>query len=61
MIPNRIASLIYINFYYLERFRVQSNTNERGLSDRFEVIYMSDDVMGVFFFINFYGLGTWNS
>jgi hypothetical protein len=32
MIPNLIASLIYINFDWLKRFRVQSNTNEQGLN-----------------------------
>jgi hypothetical protein len=30
-IPSRIASLIYINFDELERFRVQSDVNEQGL------------------------------
>jgi hypothetical protein len=31
-IPGRIASLIYINFDWPERFRVQSDANEQGLS-----------------------------
>jgi hypothetical protein len=30
-IPNRIASLIYINFELLDRFRVQSDRNEQAL------------------------------
>jgi hypothetical protein len=31
-IPSRIASLIYINFDQLERFRVQSDVNEQGIN-----------------------------
>jgi hypothetical protein len=30
-IPSRIASLIYINFDWPERFRVQSDVTEQGL------------------------------
>jgi hypothetical protein len=35
-ISNRIASLIYINFDYPERFRVQSDVNEQGLRIPFQ-------------------------
>jgi hypothetical protein len=38
-IPNQIDSLIYINFDYLERLRVQSDTNEQALNVQEVFIY----------------------
>jgi hypothetical protein len=38
-IPNRITSLIYINFDWVQQFRVQSDTNEQGLS-RLQVVLL---------------------
>jgi hypothetical protein len=42
-IPNRIVSLIYINFDYLEQFQVQSDTNEQGLKELLVVGIMEEN------------------